>query len=103
MLFLNYNLLQKVKPKGRPPGAKNKKRSIAQVDLEGSTRRDSSRFEHEAKVRKTGTKSQDNINASEGGKGEIRVMAVVRKRSKPKLRRTKYRLITWALMEKRRK
>lgn len=28
-------------------------------------------------------------------------MVAVRKRSKPKLRRTKYRLIAWALMEKR--
>ncbi len=33
------------------------------MDLERSTCRDLSRFEHEAKVRRTGTKNQDNINA----------------------------------------
>ncbi len=37
----------KVKPKGRPPGAKNKKRSGAQAGLDESTRREPSRFEHE--------------------------------------------------------
>ena len=40
------------------------------MDLEGSTRRDPSRFEHEAKVRKTGTKNQDNINAKGRKEGD---------------------------------
>ena len=37
----------KVKPKGRPSGAKNKKRSRGQAGLDESTRREPSRFEHD--------------------------------------------------------
>lgn len=61
--ILELQSLAKVKPKGWAPDTKNKKRSIAQVDLEGSTYWDLSRFEHKAKVRRIGIKSQDKINA----------------------------------------
>lgn len=44
----------KFKTKGRPPGAKNKKLSITQADLEGFTHRDLSRFEYEAKTKEVG-------------------------------------------------
>ena len=37
----------RVKPKGRPSGAKNKKQSGAQAGLDESIRREPSRFEHE--------------------------------------------------------
>ena len=37
----------RVKPKGRPSGAKNKKRSRAQAGLDESTHPEPSRFEHE--------------------------------------------------------
>lgn len=37
----------RVKPKGRPPGAKNKKRSQTEAGLDDSTRRELSRFEYE--------------------------------------------------------
>lgn len=47
----------KVKPKKQPPGAKNKKESICQIDLERPTWRDPSRFEYEAKKNKTDRKS----------------------------------------------
>ena len=40
------------------------------MDLEGSTRRDPSQFEYEAKVRRIGTKSQDNINARGRKRGD---------------------------------
>lgn len=90
----------KFKPKRRPPGAKNKKRSVTQADLERSTPRDPSRFEHEAKTRKTGTRGQDDTRAKED-KGENKVEEVVIRESKTELKRPKYRLIARALMEKR--
>lgn len=37
----------RVKPKGRPAGAKNKKRSQTEAGLDDSTRRELSRFEYE--------------------------------------------------------
>ncbi len=37
----------RVKPKGSPPGAKNKKRSQTEAGLDDSTRRELSRFEYE--------------------------------------------------------
>ncbi len=40
------------------------------MDLERSTRRDPSKFEHEANMRRTGTKNQDNINARGRKKGD---------------------------------
>lgn len=60
----------KVKPKGRPPGAKNKKQSISQVDLEGSTRQDPFRFKYEAKGRRTGKESQGNIHVKKRKRGD---------------------------------
>ncbi len=83
----------KVKPKGRPPGAKNKKQSIPQVDLEGSTRRDPSRFEYEAKGRRTGRESQGNIHAKKRKMGD-QGNGSRQKKIKPKPRKIKYQLIT---------
>lgn len=94
----------KVKPKGRLPGAKNKKRSVAQADLERSTeRRNLSRFEHEAKTEKAGMRSQDNTRAkgrqrrTEQGRGDGH------KRIEHQAKRPKHQLITRALIKKREK
>lgn len=47
--FLEIKSPSQIKTKGRPPGAKNKKRSSAEAELgETSTRQDPSRFEHES-------------------------------------------------------
>lgn len=45
----------RVKPKGRPPGAKNKKRSQTEAGLDDSTRREPSRFEYEERKDKRKT------------------------------------------------
>lgn len=44
LLVLNPD---KIKPKGRPPGASNKKRTKRQAQFEDSTQRDPSRFEYQ--------------------------------------------------------
>lgn len=43
----------RVKPKGRPPGAKNKKRSQTEAGLDNSTRRKLSRFEYKERKDKS--------------------------------------------------
>lgn len=43
----------RVKPKGRPPGAKNKKRSHIEAGLDDSTCREPSSFEHEERIEKS--------------------------------------------------
>lgn len=72
------------------------------MDLEGSTCRDPSRFEYEAKERRTGKESQGNIHAKkkkswDQGNGSCQ------KKSKPKPRRIKHQLIAWALIKIRTK
>ena len=59
-----------IKTKGRPPGAKNKKRSSAEPELgESSTRRDPSRFEHEAgQIPQVGVENGRASRANRGGR-----------------------------------
>lgn len=53
----------KVKLKRRLPGIRNKKQPISPIDLEESTCQTLSRFEYEAKRKRTSKESQNNIHA----------------------------------------
>lgn len=74
-----------MKPKGRPPGAKNKKRSQTKAGLDDSTCRELSRFEYEgednskealvkksdlSKKQKKGQDNKHNIGSSQGKGGK---------------------------------
>ena len=68
--LLEIKSTSQMKTKGHPLGAKNKKRSSAEVELgESSTRRDPSRFEHEAgQIPQVGVENGRVNRANRGGR-----------------------------------
>ena len=64
---MEFKSPSQIKTKGRPPGAKNKKRSSVEAELgESSTRRDPSRFEYD--VDQTPQIGAENGRVSRGGR-----------------------------------
>lgn len=71
----------RVKPKGKPPGAKNKKRSQTETGLDYSTRREPSRFEYEErkdKSKNTSVKNSDLSKRQRKAYGRKHILIVVK-------------------------
>ncbi len=75
--IIELQSLAKIKLKKQPLGARNEKKMIAPANLEKSTCQNTSRFEHEAKIRKTGTKSQNDTRAKENKERVNKIEGVV--------------------------